>query len=134
MRNIVTHGAYQKHIKEEISRVHLLTGTNLSIWNIRNQPKGALLENDSIKLIPGCGGKKGQALIAVGVTTIAFLKYKSDADLLLLTQSIPGISLVSLTKWQSTTPSPGSSSGGNKDYRKYPNPYLEKYGPDEREE
>ena len=131
MRNIVTHEVYEKHIKEKISRVFALNGTNTSMWNIHIWSEEALWENNSVKLIPGCGGKKGDTIITAGVQTIATLKSKSDADLHLLQQSTTGISFVTLQKWHSTPSSPGSSPGENKENLTYPNPYLEEYGADE---
>ena len=133
MRNIVTIEVYKKHQQEEIRRVRHLTGTKLTCWNISLRPKGALWMEDPVKLIPGAGGKKGQSLVDAGVATIASLQNNLTKELIVIQQTITGISLPTLHKWRSTTASPGSSPDENKDYRKFPNPYLEMYGADDWE-
>ena len=85
---------------------------------------------DSVNLIPGAGGKKGQSLVDAGVTSIAALQKQSGKEFITIQQTITGISIPILHKWRSTIVSPGSPPGKNKDYRKSPNPYLERYGAD----
>ena len=133
MCNIVTIEVYKKHQQEEIREVYHLTGTKLSCWNISIQSKGEPWMEDSIKLIPGAGGKKGQSLIDIGVTTITALQTKSNEELIAIQQTTTGISLPCLHKLRSSAASPGSLPGGRKDYRKFPNPYFQRYDADDWE-
>ena len=126
-KNIVTREVYVKHINEECKRVRALKGKCLP-WYVNTRPPNQHWMNDSVKLLKGAGGTKGDKLISSGILTVANMKEHDDNQLLTLASTLSGISVAKLTEWRDTAAQPGTCPYEIVDYRKSTNPYKERYG------
>ncbi len=89
---------------------------------------------DSIVLMKGVGGKKGNQLMDIGIKTVQDIKEKTDEDLLALSSTLLGISFLWLWQLRDTPAHPGSCPHIVIDHKKNDNPYFSKYGGNWEEE
>ena len=132
-QNIVTREVFGKHMKEECDRVKKLKGKCLP-WFEDTRPKGEVWMQDSIVLMKGVGGKKGNQLMDIGIKTVQDIKQKTDEDLLALSSTLLGISFLWLWQLRDTPAHPGSCPHIVIDHKKNDNPYFSKYGGNWEEE
>ena len=83
---------------------------------------------DSIKLMKGAGGVKGERLVQIRIKTVADIKQKNEEELLAISQDILGISIAWLHELKNTAVHPRSCPHTITDHRKSVNPYESKYG------
>jgi len=127
-KNIVTIDVYEGHVKSELNRVKNLVGDKNSPWVVNNRPKDEVWKNDPVSKLPGAGEKKGQVLVAAGISTVQQMKAVATEDLPRLKESTPGISVACLRKWRDCPAHDGTCPHQIEDYRKAENPYLARYG------
>lgn len=114
-------------MKEECDRVRSLKGRCLP-WYIHTRPTDETWIDDSIKMMKGLGGAKGNRLVEAGIETVGDIKVLGDNDLHTLASSISSISLAFLTQLRDAPSHPGSCPHQPIDYKREKNPYLARYG------
>ena len=79
-------------------------------------------------MLSGAQGKKGENLVSAGILKVKDMLGKIQAEIVILNENTPGISITKLTEWNTVEAQEGEYPHRIVDYRQATNPYLARYG------
>jgi hypothetical protein len=127
-QNVVTITVWEEHEKTEIRRVRSLPHGGAWITG-RRTPAEGVFELDTVDHLPFVAAAKRASLEAAGLCTVGAIKMLDTAG---IQQAAPQCkmspSVLSKLREAAQFAQPGSWTGAEIDHRRFPNPYLSKYG------